>query len=577
MEPSILYSPGGRSGYDLIEGKSRNYKIASRSIASNSDDNHGDENDNDDRSNIGRPNNDSSKYSPLSFLNSDGNISESKNENNKINDNFLIDFHQNEISVRKMKNQKSVRIDNSIYGDNKDDFLSDDDDDHNVPPGPALKKIDSLWGSLSHDRIQPLFECSRSVLGLDGTSNELAVLVHSTRGVVDESAHTTAVLLLHYSWDSKRLIEDYVNNRKAVRTRAGLGPRTLPPFLRYDFFQDDASNSNLSFNIPYDKVVSDVTVSSINQFQQSVVKEADQEHGRANANENENEKGQRENNEVSLQKIGKTDFFKPIESTTTFSPRYSNSNSKLCAGSGTGSGSGSRKIEVVCGICLDIVLATDAYALNCKHWFCGDCWRGYLQSSLGGTGGCGVLPFCPASNCKMIVPLDLPEILGPTELYQKAYKALLKAFIEQQRLGKHGVATYCKNPQGCGGVVILADDAINSEATCSLCLCQFCALCDLPPHSPATCELVAKWEAKGGYLETGRQADVEARKLKHLTTRPCPRCGVRIEKNGGCPHMTCIQSSCKYEVRNGKFYNNCWRYTEIDKKSFKKSFNKFLL
>jgi hypothetical protein len=46
---------------------------------------------------------------------------------------------------------------------------------------------------------------------------------------------------------------------------------------------------------------------------------------------------------------------------------------------------------------------------------------------------------------------------------------------------------------------------------------------------------VAKWEAKGGYLETGKEEDAEARKLKHLTTKPCPKCGVRIEKNGGCP------------------------------------------
>ena len=46
---------------------------------------------------------------------------------------------------------------------------------------------------------------------------------------------------------------------------------------------------------------------------------------------------------------------------------------------------------------------------------------------------------------------------------------------------------------------------------------------------------VAKWEEKGGYLESGRAEDVEARKLKHLTTKPCPKCGVRIEKSGGCP------------------------------------------
>ena len=117
-------------------------------------------------------------------------------------------------------------------------------------------------------------------------------------------------------------------------------------------------------------------------------------------------------------------------------------------------------------------------------------------------------------------------------------------------MGQEGTASYCKNPKGCAGVVILADDAGSSEATCSLCACTFCAACDLPPHGPAPCAMVARWEEKGGYLETGKAAEAQARKLKHLTTRPCPRCGVRIEKNGGCPHMTCVQSSCKYEF--------CW-------------------
>ena len=545
MEPSILYSPGGRSGKDSTAGQSS--KFSSRSITSNDNDHYNDndidENNDDNRIKSDRSNN-NSKYSPLSFLNSRENITENCDGNVKIGDDFVTDFHHSENSIRKLKNQKSVRIDNSIFGDSKDDNLSDDDD-HNVPPGPALKKIDSLWGSLSHDRIQPLFECSRSVLGWGGTSDELAVLVHSTKGVVDESAHTTAVLLLYYSWDSKRLIEDYISNRKAVRIKAGLGPRTLPPFLRYDFFQDDDDDSHSNLKLPYEKVASEACGDIKSQYQSCVNKESVEEGTRVMKNltenenkfdnDNENEKGN--DNDFTSQKNGRTDFF---ESTPIFV--HSNSNSS--------SGSSSRKNEVVCGICLDNVLATDAYALNCKHWFCGDCWRGYLRSSFGGTGGCGVLPFCPASKCKMKVPLDLPEMLGPQDLYQEAYKALLKAFIEQQRLGKHGVATYCKNPQGCSGVILLADDATNSEASCSLCLCQFCAVCDLPPHSPATCELVAKWEEKGGYLETGRQADVEARKLKHLTTRPCPRCGVRIEKNGGCPHMTCVQSSCKYEVRN---------------------------
>ena len=488
VEPSILYYPGGRTGLilplkkDFIPDSSEEY---SSSLVSKSTFFTGQKNDKskDVDDDIGK-NGITKIHSILNKSTEIFTFPSTAHGNNEIEN--ITNF--DEIPMKLNKSQKSVRLKNITENHGNSDFEGSSDDEINVPPGPSLRKTDSLWGSLSHEKVQPLFECSRSVTGWVGTSDDLAVLVHGTREVVDESAHTTAVLLLHYSWDAKSLIEDYVNNRKAVRAKAGLGPRTLPPFLRYDYFRDgDNMSSTASPHTPF-----------------------------------------RRTSPESFSKVMGNDKFQSIDNDSC----YNNSVT----------------YEVSCGICLDTVRAADAYALNCKHWYCGDCWRGYLQSSIGGTGGGGVLPLCPAAKCKMLVPLDLPEMLGPPELYQEAYKALLKAFVEQQRLGKHGLATYCKNPRGCSGIVLLADDASSSEATCSLCACSFCAGCDLPPHSPATCELVAKWEEKGGYLETGREADVEARKLKHLTTRPCPRCGVRIEKNGGCPHMTCIQASCKYEV-----------------------------
>lgn len=46
--------------------------------------------------------------------------------------------------------------------------------------------------------------------------------------------------------DLKALVEDYIDNKSAVRMAVGLGPRIKPPFYRYDYFHavQDAASSN---------------------------------------------------------------------------------------------------------------------------------------------------------------------------------------------------------------------------------------------------------------------------------------------------------------------------------------------
>jgi hypothetical protein len=150
------------------------------------------------------------------------------------------------------------------------------------------------------------------------------------------------------------------------------------------------------------------------------------------------------------------------------------------------------------------------------------------------------------------------------------------------------VGAYCKNPKGCDGIVMMADDADVSKASCSICSATFCATCDLAPHTPVTCEMVsnifthhtslttsthlnsspppfphlhppspftlhspspftthlqppfttfpqvARWEENGGYLESAREEDAAARKLKHQTTKVWA-CVLRVCM---CVHMS---------------------------------------
>ena len=118
------------------------------------------------------------------------------------------------------------------------------------------------------------------------------------------------------------------------------------------------------------------------------------------------------------------------------------------------------------------------------------------------------------------MPSDMIECLCDPVIFASTRKILVQAFVED-RTGRQVKATYCKNPGGCVGIVVMADDADASAVQCSLCGYSFCASCDFPPHAPATCKQVALWEEKGGYLETGSDEDILARRCMLATTKPC--------------------------------------------------------
>jgi hypothetical protein len=350
-----------------------------------------------------------------------------------------------------------------------------------------MHKTDSLRYSLSHEKSIPKMTPSHSYSGLNETEQEVAMFLERAQSILDDSESNVLAMLLHYKWDLKSLVEDYVENSRAVRLAVGLGPRNEPPFFRYDFFLEMQS-------VPAkETVISD-----------------SKEEDEPQIDEKEDDR-------------------------TTIDQRSQRYHATQPSSS-----------SVPCGICGDSVDYREAFSLPCHHWFCLVCWEGYIETALNDR---ELIRHCPSPDCKYLVVPDMQAYFVSADVAASAKQLIIKSFVEEKR-GKRVTGCYCKNPRGCKGVVVMAEDANSSEAVCSLCATTFCAACDLPPHAPATCDMVALWEEKGGYLETGKAEDAEARKMKHLTTKPCPRCGVRIEKNGGCPHMTCVQPNCKYQF--------CW-------------------
>lgn len=260
--------------------------------------------------------------------------------------------------------------------------------------------------------------------------------------------------------------------------------------------------------------------------------------------------------------------------------------------------SGSGGNTLLCGICYDELempkpaggfsmptmvarqrseYRSPAFALCCNHAYCQDCWKHYIRVQV-----CekrSVTICCPTEDCEAAVLEDFigrvvpapASALGPLRdtntstderaagdgVIRTAYaRELVKHYVEAEAKRSHRLElSFCKNPRGCEGVLVLATGAGATAAQCDECTHRYCAYCDdFGPHFPASCSDMVAWEKAGGFVEPagGGSGDNANREMIQKTTKPCPKCGRRIEKNGGCTHMTCKREA------GGCGYDFCW-------------------
>ena len=94
---------------------------------------------------------------------------------------------------------------------------------------------------------------------------------------------------------------------------------------------------------------------------------------------------------------------------------------------------------------------------------------------------------------------------------------------------------YCLRP-GCNGGQLHEGGEAAPIVTCTECGYQTCFTHRVAWHTGLTCENFDASEETE--TETRNRVNGEEKKLRE-TVRPCPRCNVDIEKDGGCDHMTC--------------------------------------
>eukprot|EP00808_Paulinella_micropora_P018833 g4736.t1 len=145
--------------------------------------------------------------------------------------------------------------------------------------------------------------------------------------------------------------------------------------------------------------------------------------------------------------------------------------------------------EVQCTICYDEVAAEiaaeKACALGCSHWYCADCWKGFLADKVESGRSC-IESTCPAYKCPVRVPDSVAErfLKDQPKVLAKYKEYLLRSFVEDSRNMK-----WCPQPR-CE-YIIKASGATKTVA----CKCggKFCFTCNEEAHAPAECAKLSQW------------------------------------------------------------------------------------
>ncbi|KAL6900970.1 hypothetical protein ACP4OV_005646 [Aristida adscensionis] len=216
--------------------------------------------------------------------------------------------------------------------------------------------------------------------------------------------------------------------------------------------------------------------------------------------------------------------------------------------------------KLTCGICFEGYSSHVMSSAGCPHFYCHECWEGYISAAISGGPGCLSLR-CPDPSCGAMVLQGLIYKLAKDEDKEKYARFALRAYVEDSKKTK-----WCPAPDCTCAVEFVGDE--NYDVSCN-CKFIFCWNCAEEAHRPVNCETVSKWILKNS-------AESENMNWILANSKPCPKCKRPIEKNQGCMHMTCTPP-CKFEFcwlclgawadhgeRTGGFYA-CNRYETAKK------------
>ena len=184
--------------------------------------------------------------------------------------------------------------------------------------------------------------------------------------------------------------------------------------------------------------------------------------------------------------------------------------------------------SLTCSICAEDFDGGDTVACNGDeiHFFCKPCLSSYCTLTL--ESGPIQSITCAIPNCKALFATpDIKSVLSEYDVLRIEHR-------EDSRDRRVAMSAKAMLHCECGVVAIVTDEDMgDGRITCPGIGCgrRFCAKCGNEDHGKESCPPPA---------ETVQWLD--------KNSKQCPNCSNRIEKNGGCDHMTCRPpGGCGYE------------------------------
>eukprot|EP01104_Vermistella_antarctica_P011992 TRINITY_DN339_c2_g1_i1.p1 TRINITY_DN339_c2_g1~~TRINITY_DN339_c2_g1_i1.p1 ORF type:complete len:494 (-),score=96.47 TRINITY_DN339_c2_g1_i1:194-1675(-) len=192
-----------------------------------------------------------------------------------------------------------------------------------------------------------------------------------------------------------------------------------------------------------------------------------------------------------------------------------------------------------CDVCLLDKKVEEIYIIDeCFHRYCIECLSAFFTVKIE-NGEVNDIS-CPHLKCNTLISASNVRHCVDAKTFQRYEFLILKSAL-------NGMSDlrWCPRPD-CENAMLLYDhpNTTNPMMMCSdpECRFMFCANCREEWHIDQTCEQYQRWK-----LENCESHAENAKWVRHHT-KPCPKCGVPIEKADGCNHMRC--RNCRFQF--------CW-------------------